>query len=133
MTAAMTCTRCRKPVITLNPSTLGASGVGDLIAEVWNDHTRDCSKTCPWCKSPKDQRCGTCGDQHCLQLQRAQKAIDRIDDVETLVARTTDPEWIARQVGLANAKTLRRWLRDQGRDDLADGPLAPELGCGIAV
>lgn len=134
MSASIRCDNCRRDVVVVDPATFSAPAAGSLIAVLWIEHTRDCTHTCPWCTQPKrDRRVATCGSLDCQAQHREQKARDRIDDIEVLLHRSGDPEWIANQVGFANTRSMRRWLRDHGRDDLVDGPLAPELGCGIAV
>jgi hypothetical protein len=102
------------------------------VAEAWSAHVAECKKTCQWCGGERNGRGRgrTCGSEACKADERAARAFDRIDAVEVLLQTTSDPDTIAERLGLS-LPHLRQWLRDNGRADLVDGPLAPVEGMGV--
>lgn len=133
MSADLYCQNCRRVAMTLDPSMLGVHGVGVALAEGWAAHRADCNRTCDHCGHVKDGRDQSCGSLPCRDAARDRRTADRMDDIETLLLRTTDPDVIARAVGLQSGASLRAWLRANGRADLVtgEGPLAP--GVGVAA
>lgn len=134
MSAHLNCTNCRSTVIILDPATLITAAAGPVIAAMWLEHTQDCPRTCRWCTGEKSHgNALSCARLDCKTKAQAQRTRDRIDDIETLLIRTSDADAIAHHIGLANGKALRTWLRKHGRQDLitTNGPLAPELGIAV--
>ena len=116
------CNNCRTTVIALDPATLTAAGAGPIVAAMWLEHTRDCPRTCRWCCGEKSHgNALSCKRLDCKERAREMRARDRLDDIETLLIRTSDADVIARQIGLTDGRALRVWLRKQGRADLIDG------------
>lgn len=126
----MLCPHCRRNVLSFAPRALTHPEVGDLLGQEWAVHVQECPVTCSHCERSKEARRATCGAKSCASAEKLRVIGDRIADVQILLVRTTDPDWIAREVGLSTGSQLREWLRKHGRRDLVtgDGPLAPERG-----
>jgi hypothetical protein len=130
MSAVIRCQHCRRDVLVFDLGGLVFPAAGELLACEWAGHVADCERTCDHCGRIKAASAACCQDQRCRKAERLRRAGDRVADVQTLLVRTSDAEWIAQQVGLQSAVTLRAWLRRHGRADLVtgDGPLAPDKG-----
>lgn len=131
MSAHLNCNNCRRAVIAIDPATLVTPAAGAAIAALWIEHAHDCPRTCRWCMGEKSHgNALSCARDECKAKARDQRTRDRMDDIETLLIRTSDPDIIARHVGLNDGRALRLWLSKNGRRDLitGDGPLAPITG-----
>ena len=126
----MVCQRCQRDVLTFDPHGMTNPEAAAIVGQGWAEHAADCPLTCDHCGRVKGSRNPTCGDRMCKRAERLRVVGDRVADIQILLVRTSDAEWIAHQVGLSDAKRLRHWLRRNGRADLVqgDGPLAPDRG-----
>ena len=126
----MVCQRCQREVLTFDPHGMTNPEAAAIVGQEWAEHGADCPMTCDHCGRVKCSRNPTCGDRMCKRAERLRVVGDRVADIQILLVRTSDADWIARQVGIGDAKRLRDWLRRNGRADLVqgDGPLAPDRG-----